>query len=53
LPYKKVVLFADMLRATGEDEDEINRHFGGVPIDHNYAPYGNKTVSIRFGLKDN
>jgi hypothetical protein len=42
-----------MLRATGEDEDEINRHFGGVPIDHDYAPYGNKTVSNFFGLKDN
>ncbi|KAJ7918581.1 hypothetical protein B0H13DRAFT_2434969 [Mycena leptocephala] len=34
----------EMLRATGEDEDEINRHFGGVPIDHDYAPYGNKTM---------
>ncbi|KAJ7916032.1 hypothetical protein B0H13DRAFT_2323730 [Mycena leptocephala] len=33
----------EMLRATGEDEDEINRHFSGVPIDHDYAPYGNKT----------
>jgi hypothetical protein len=53
LPLKKIVAFADMLRATGEDEDEINRHFGGVPIDHDYAPYGNKTVSNFFGLKDN
>ncbi|KAJ7825594.1 hypothetical protein B0H13DRAFT_1918579, partial [Mycena leptocephala] len=36
----------EMLRATGEDEDEINRHFGGVPIDHDYAPYGNKTMIL-------
>ncbi|KAJ6601678.1 hypothetical protein B0H10DRAFT_1958311 [Mycena sp. CBHHK59/15] len=36
----------DMLRATGEDKDEINRHFGAVPIHHDYAPYGNKTRQL-------
>lgn len=28
----------------GEDEDEINRYFTGVPVSDDYAPYGNKTV---------
>ncbi|KAJ7644882.1 hypothetical protein FB45DRAFT_735642 [Roridomyces roridus] len=29
----------------GEDEDDVYEHFTGVPISHDYAPYGNKTVS--------
>ncbi|KAJ6569081.1 hypothetical protein B0H19DRAFT_1373408 [Mycena capillaripes] len=34
----------DMLQADGEDEDNINQHFTGVPTTHDYAPYGNKTM---------
>ncbi|KAF7343015.1 hypothetical protein MVEN_01731700 [Mycena venus] len=38
----------DILRMNGEDEDEINQHFAGVPVTHDYAPYGNKTVHRHF-----
>ncbi|KAJ7108898.1 hypothetical protein C8R43DRAFT_1139825 [Mycena crocata] len=42
--------FADEIRGNtaisgdGDDEDAINEHFTGVPRNHNYAPYGNKTM---------
>ncbi|KAF7324217.1 hypothetical protein MSAN_02533900 [Mycena sanguinolenta] len=36
--------FEDLLHANGEDEDIINQHFTGVPVTHDYAPYGNKTM---------
>lgn len=36
----------DMGPEEGDDED-IMEHFSGVPSDHDYAPYGNKTVRLR------
>ncbi|KAJ7753276.1 hypothetical protein B0H16DRAFT_1459575 [Mycena metata] len=33
-----------LLPADGEDEEDINEHFTGVPVSHDYAPYGNKTM---------
>lgn len=26
------------------DDDDVNEAFTGVPINHDFAPYGNKTV---------
>ncbi|KAJ7122381.1 hypothetical protein C8R44DRAFT_736072 [Mycena epipterygia] len=34
----------DMLQGNGEDEEGINQHFTGVPVNHDYAPYGTKTM---------
>ncbi|KAF7351461.1 hypothetical protein MSAN_01578200 [Mycena sanguinolenta] len=43
--------FEDLLHANGEDEDIINQHFTGVPVTHDYAPYGNKTPVNSFQIR--
>ncbi|KAF7370029.1 hypothetical protein MSAN_00632900 [Mycena sanguinolenta] len=45
IPCMKLIrVLSDLLHANGEDEDIINQHFTGVPVTHDYAPYGNKTM---------